>query len=382
MIKQPKINIIFDRRKKATSSIKSPLEIRVTYNYKQVYLSTGIMLLKNQWKNGNIVNCPDIIQISQTLDKLVSDIRQILFDMLKEDNVDINHIKNKLKEKEGNNTSFLQFCNKRVTIRKYKKSNDTQYRYDKFIRRFSKWGKIKEFEDITETNIIAYDRYLSASGMTSYSKWQNYHRFLNSFIIDAIDENLISKNPYKWLNIEKDKVNKALDKCLTPQEFKKLKKAKMPTECLERVRDLFIFQTYTCLRYSDMAMFNVNNIETVSGVKVYKCVQKKTSKRATIPLLKPALDILSKYHNVLPIISNVKYNAYLKVVAQAAGLSKPLTTHWARHTGATILLNEGISMQIVAKICGHSSTRITEEIYAKLLDETVINAIQSVKNRI
>ena len=382
MIKQPKINIVFDRRKKATSSIKSPLEIRVTYNYKQVYLSTGIMLLKNQWKNGNIVNCPDIIQISQTLDKLVSDIRQILFDMLKEDNVDINHIKDKLKEKEGNNTSFLQFCNKRADIRKYKKSNDTQYRYDKFIRRFFKWGKIKEFEDITETNIIAYDRYLSASGMTSYSKWQNYHRFLNSFIIDAIDENLISKNPYRWLNIEKDKVNKALDKCLTPQEFKKLKKAKMPTECLERVRDLFVFQTYTCLRYSDMATFNVNNIETVSGTKVYKCVQKKTSKRATIPLLQPALAILSKYHNVLPIISNVKYNAYLKVVAQAAGLSKPLTTHWARHTGATILLNEGISMQIVAKICGHSSTRITEEIYAKLLDETVVDAIQEVKDKL
>lgn len=382
MIKQPKINIVFDRRKKATSSIKSPLEIRVTYNYKQVYLSTGIMLLKNQWKNGNIVNCPDIIQISQTLDKLVSDIRQILFDMLKEDNVDINHIKDKLKEKEDNNTSFLQFCNKRADIRKYKKSNDTQYRYDKFIRRFLKWGKIKEFEDVTESNIIAYDRYLSASGMTSYSKWQNYHRFLNSFIIDAIEENLISKNPYKWLNIEKNKVNKALDKCLTPQEFKKLKKAKMPTECLERVRDLFIFQTYTCLRYSDMTMFNVNNIETISGIKVYKCVQKKTSKRATIPLLQPALDILSKYHNVLPIISNVKYNAYLKVVAQAAGLSKPLTTHWARHTGATILLNEGINMQIVAKICGHSSTRITEEIYAKLLDETVVDAIQEVKDKL
>ena len=93
-------------------------------------------------------------------------------------------------------------------------------------------------------------------------------------------------------------------------------------------------------------------------------------------MLKPALDILHKYSGKLPIISNVKYNAYLKVVAQAAGIDKPRTTHWARHTGATLLLNEGVPMQIVSKICGHSSTKMTEQIYAKLLDETVVDAIK------
>ena len=66
-------------------------------------------------------------------------------------------------------------------------------------------------------------------------------------------------------------------------------------------------------------------------------------------------------------------------MAQAAGIDKPLTTHWARHTGATLLLNEGIPMQIVSKICGHSSTKITEQIYAKLLDETVVDAIKGLK---
>ena len=41
-----------------------------------------------------------------------------------------------------------------------------------------------------------------------------------------------------------------------------------------------------------------------------------------------------------------------------------------------MLLNEGIDMQIVSKICGHSSIRMTERIYAKLLDETVVNAVR------
>lgn len=106
----------------------------------------------------------------------------------------------------------------------------------------------------------------------------------------------------------------------------------------------------------------------------------KTGKNFTIPLLPPALKILKKYNNKLPIISNVKYNLYLKAVAQNAGVDKPLTTHWARHTGATLLLNEGVDMRIVSKICGHSSTRITEKVYAKLLDETVVDALKDKKD--
>jgi integrase len=117
-------------------------------------------------------------------------------------------------------------------------------------------------------------------------------------------------------------------------------------------------------------------VQEVKGMNVYIGHRKKTNVTFTIPILSPALEILHKYNGKLPIISNVKYNEYLKIVAQSSGIDKPLSTHWARHTGATLLLNEGVPMQIVSKICGHSSTKITEQVYAKLLDETVVDAIQ------
>lgn len=44
-----------------------------------------------------------------------------------------------------------------------------------------------------------------------------------------------------------------------------------------------------------------------------------------------------------------------------------------------MLLNEGVDMKIVAKICGHASTKITEQVYAKLLDETVVDAISGLR---
>lgn len=156
----------------------------------------------------------------------------------------------------------------------------------------------------------------------------------------------------------------------------------MPTESLEKVKDVFIFQTYTCLSYSDLKNFDSSKITIVNGMKVYIDNRTKTLKSFTIPLLSPALDILKKYDNKLPIISNVKYNQYLKIVAQMAKIDKPISSHWARHTGATLLLNEGIDIKIVSKICGHASTRITEQVYAKLLDETVVEAIQEIHKKL
>ena len=375
--KYPQISFVFDRRKVASPTVKSSVDMRITYNYKQKIISTGIKLYSTQWKNGKIVNCPDIMQISQTLDKMLSDVRQIILRMLQEGKVDINAIPKELEKLNQPKISFLEFCDQRATIRKYGKKADSQERYNRFIRLFTAWGKIKEFEDINDKNIIAYDKYLESTGLKPYSKWNNYHRFSNSFILDAIDEGYLKRNPYKWVNIDKQKNTKGIERCLTPEEFRQIKTAKLPTESLDKVRDVFIFQVYTCLSYSDLREFDYKMVQEVKGMSVYVGKRKKTNQTFTIPLLSPALDILHKYEGRLPVISNVKYNLYLKTVAQAAGIDKKVSSHWARHTGATLLLNEGIPMQIVSKICGHSSTKITEQVYAKLLDETVIDAIAS-----
>ncbi len=376
--KLPQISLIYNRHKKASSTRKASVEIRVTHCYKQKYISTGVMLYPNQWKKGRIVNCPDIMEVSQALDKMLKDTRQVLVDMVEEGNIDLNTLSDKLAKRNQGDLTFLDFCNQRAEIRKYGKAVDSQERYDRFLRLFKVWGKIKRFEDLNEANIMAYDKYLSSTGMKPYSKWNNYHRFLNSFIHDAIDEGYLQRNPYKWVNIETGKHTGSIDRYLTPVEFRKIRTAVMPTPCLERVRDLFVFQTYTCMSYTDLVSFDSGQIQEIRGTKVYVGKRQKTGKPYTIPILSPAWDILVRYQGKLPVISNVKYNLYLKAVAQTSGIEKPLSTHWARHTGATLLLNEGVDMKIVSRICGHSSTRITEQVYAKLLDETVIDAVSHV----
>lgn len=379
----PLLVYVWNRYGKATSKKEAVVELRITYERRQKYISTGIWLLPKHWHNGSVVSRIDAMQLNQMLDKLLVEVRKVIMEMVDEDNIDIFSIPDRLKRLRTGGVSFIEFCRKRADIRSYNKSGDSQKRYERFMKKFIEWGEIEHWDDITEENIIAFDKYLASKGFKPYSKWQNYHRFLNSFIIDAVNEGLMTKNPYKWVQIEKDKSRTGIGKYLSPEEFVKVRNLKPTTESLERVRDLFVFQTYTCMAYTDMASFDASKIQEIKGMKVYVGKRNKTKETFTIPLLSPALSILKKYNYKLPIISNEKYNEYLKVVAQASGIDKPLSSHWARHTGATILLNEGgFDMKIVAKICGHSSTRITEKVYAKLLDETVVDAMAGFEGKI
>lgn len=379
----PIVTLVYNRRHSATTTKEAAVELRISYRKQQKYMSTGIRLLPKHWHRGRVVNRFDAAQINQTLDKLVADVRTVILKMMEEGTIDIYSIPDRLNLLHIGDIRFLDFCEKRADVRSFGKSHDSKTRYERFMTKFRLWGGIHDWSDITEEKIIAFEGHLASLGMKPYSRWNNYHRFLNSFILDAISEGYLRRNPYKWVQINKEKSNGGIGKYLTPDEFSKIRNANLATESLQKVRDVFVFQTYTCLAYVDLASFDPKKIQEVKGMKVYIGKRGKTKETFTIPLLSPALDILAKYRNKLPIISNVKYNEYLKVVAQSAGIDKPVSSHWARHTGATLLLNEGgMDLKIVAKILGHSSSKITEQVYAKLLDETVVDAMASFENKI
>lgn len=380
----PSLTFVFDRKKRASSTHESTIELRITNERKSRYISTGIKCLPQHWRAGKggvwITNRVDARELNTALDSIMVNTRKMVNAVMDENGgrFSTECLMEKIKHGDNGKVTFVEFLLKRSEIRKYGKEKDSQERYDRFVRWFLEWGKMEYFSDITEENIMEMDKTLKAAGMKPYSKWNNYHRFLNSFINDAIDEGFVKRNPYRWIHIDKEKTS-GLHKYLTLEELHQIEQAVMPTASLERVRDLFVFQTYTCMAYTDLCSFDAKNV--VDGI--YTANRGKTGQEFTFLLLEPAKRILEKYNNKLPIISNVKYNAYLKEVAAAAGIDKPITSHWARHTGATVLLNEGnVDMEVVARILGHSSTKQTRETYAKLLDRTVADAMSNAERRI
>lgn len=374
----PTLKFVYNRKGIATTTKEASVELRISFERKSKYISTGVRLLPKHWRGTYVTNRADAAELNETLDLIMAKVRKIVNTMAEEGRLDIGEIASRLANATAEKQSFLDFCEQRTQIRIYGKKGDTAERYMRFMRWLREWNVIVWFNDVTEKNILRMDRELADTGMKNYSKWNNYHRFMNSFILDAIDEGYLQRNPYKWIHIKKDKTS-GLHKYLTREEFACIENAKMPTESLERVRDLFVFQTYTCLAYADMANFDRKRV--VDGV--YTGRRGKTGQEFSFALIGGAKRVYDKYNGLLPIISNVKYNEYLKLVALVAKIDKPITSHWARHTGATMLLNDGnVDMEIIAKILGHSSTRQTREVYAKMLDTTVASTMREYEKRI
>ena len=81
-------------------------------------------------------------------------------------------------------------------------------------------------------------------------------------------------------------------------------------------------------------------------------------------------------------LSNQKYNEYLKEIANVCGINKNLTTHTARHTFATtVTLGNGVPMETVSKMLGHKNLRTTQH-YAKVLDKKISDDMNMLKQKI
>lgn len=382
-LRTPVLTYVYNRYKAASTTQDAVVELRVSFNKHQKYMSTGIRLFPKEWQQGRVTNRTDALILNKTLDKLMIDVKTIVYEMIEDGNIDIYAIPARLEVKRSANDTLYTFCEKRAEFRKYGKAEDSQERYDRFLRFLKEYGKIRTFDDLREDKVMELDKYLKKQNdMKAKSRWNNYHRFLNSFIIDAQKEHLVQRNPYDSVKIDRGNDHDGIEKYLSPAEFAKLKQAVMSCKRLEKVQDLFIFQSYTCLSYKDLKHFDSKKIIPRGDKRYYTGFRGKTKIDFTIPILPGAQAVLDKYNGKLPIISNVKYNKYVKEVVAEAGIDKHVTTHWARHTGATMLLNAGVSMQTVSKVCGHSSIKMTEKIYAKLLPETVVSAVYDVEDKL
>lgn len=100
---------------------------------------------------------------------------------------------------------------------------------------------------------------------------------------------------------------------------------------LDKVRDLFIFQCFTGLSYVDLEHFSKENILVKDGWKEIHGNRIKTGVKYLGVFLPEAETIAEKYNYKLPVISNQKYNLYLRLMLDHVEITKKVTTHCLRH---------------------------------------------------
>lgn len=288
-------------------------------------------------------------------------------------------------------------------VRDCGRQNDwTHSTYEKFAAVKNHLSNFREglnFEFFDEKGLNDYVAYLREVKEMRNSTIGKQLAFLKWFLRWAFKQGVHQNNAY---DTYKPKLKSTQKKIifLTWDELTKLREFEIPAnkQALERVRDVFLFQCFTGLRYSDV--FNLRRSD-VKGEHI-EVTTVKTSDSLIIELNNHSKAILDKYKDVvfeddkvLPVITNQKMNDYLKELAELAGINAPvrqtyyrgneridevtpkyalLGTHAGRRTFICNALALGIPPQVVMKWTGHSDYKAMKP-YIDIADDIKANAI-------
>jgi len=166
---------------------------------------------------------------------------------------------------------------------------------------------------------------------------------------------------------------------LTFEELQLL--AKTPCE-IDLLKRAFLFSALTGLRWSDVKALTWENIKySEQDGWFVQFTQKKTKGAETLPVSEQAIRFLGeKTDAATPILDGLLYSSWnnlkLREWILAAGITKKITFHCARHSFATLQLSMNTDIYTVSKMLGHRHLKTTE-IYARVIDKKKIEPANS-----
>ena len=380
-MKVPKVKLVYDRKKRATNTHEGTIELRVLFQCKQKFLSTGVAILPRQWDEKN--ECVKLRNDATSLNKALSLIKNaavdLLMEMVQQGIVDLSRLNEVFKPKV-NDLTFHEYMKERIEKRNV--SENTRERYVSFYKIFvDEYGKMVNFSDITEAGIRDYDEWLHKRMVNGHLMQQStiysHHKYLRLFIYDALTDGHVDKNPYQSRRIKIDHGEGGQIPCLTINQVETIERLDL-VGFLDKTRDLFLFQCYTGLAFADMQKFRLKDYaQDEDGKYLIKGQRTKTDTTYIFVLSEKALAIVGKYKGRIPSISNQKYNQYLKVIGQMIGVPT-LHSHMGRSTFASTCLNQGMNTDVLKHALGHTTTIQTNR-YATMQDNTIKRAFEDIK---
>ena len=447
--------IIYDRKKQASGEKEGPLEVRITYARKSYYINTGIRVCAKHWA-GAVVNRPDADALNNRLRIIIARVNEKANEYIDQRKpIDVKVIKEyiydgtKIGVKQDRLLTWIEEQVPQLNV-----TEGTRRHYELMLERLKSFGRLKSWSDLTVDNIYAWDAWLY--GLVNVNAKQssvdnagkphctisekavyNYHKCLKAMLNRAKDCGIIDVSPYDRL---KGRFKKGEDdnmEYLTEEQMRLIVSVHPARgTSLEAARDLFVFQLFTGMAFTDAQEFDISQYREVacSGSRdsiagqltkggdgrgsrdciagqltkegngegsrdciagqwtkeedkssesrrkqwVYVGERRKTGVQYVSVLLPPVVDVLERHGWKVPQMSNQKYNYTLKTLGTAIGIPR-LHSHLARHTFATYMLSRGVKVQNVMRMMGHRRIEQTLK-YAKILTKDVQEEYERVAN--
>lgn len=393
-------NIVWDHRGRTKAGAEGPVEIRVCHHGERFYINTGIKVSGRELRDGMIVGRQDADVLNERLAIVTERVMKAVNRCIERGiPIDVTEIKKQAynigQSDTRSRTAMLDWITGQVPLLNIKDS--TRRRYLVLVNRLKEYGKLTAWQDLSVESIYMFDAWLhrltkvQSNGDIQSGREEvtisdagvyNYHRTLGALLKRAARFGIIEKNPYESLRGEFRKGIKESTEFLSEEEIAAIESLHpMEGTQMAMARDLFLFQVYTGLAYSDAEAFDIADYKKINGKWVNVGNRIKTGVPYVSQLMPQVVEILERYGMQTPKINNVQYNASLKVIQHALGIKTRLHSHLGRHTFGTRMQALGAKLENVQRMMGHRDIRMTQR-YAKVLAESVRDDFAMVEEKL
>lgn len=380
------MSIVYDHRQRTKKGEEGPVEIRVTVNRKPYYINTGIRVYAHRFVAGSIRDDKDTSNADDLNERLriMSHLIEMEINKCIEERraIDVADIRRRVCDVEvgetGTEPTLVNWIREQIPMLNVSKA--TKQKYSSLCNRLMMFGKLTRWEQLNTEVIYNFDAWLHQQErpLTQTEKENgrepqkvgdagvdSYHKSLRAMLNRAMKIGKINANPYDRLRGEfRCKKNEIIN-YLTEDEMQKiLNITPVPGSQVDMARDLFIFQMYTGLAYSDTQRFDATKYKKVNGKWKYVGERVKSGVPYVSMLLPPVVEVLEKYDWHVPKMNNQRYNQMLKAIGMVIGVER-LHSHMGRHTFGTWMLANGAKIENVSRMMGHTNITQTQR-YAKV----------------
>ena len=382
-------SIVWDHRGRVPENGTGQVEIRITIQRKSYYFGTGIKCRKSELVAGQIVNNPYARQLNDRLaiiyKKVLSCVSACIDNGSQIDTEEIRRMVWQTSESLNDDPALINWIEQQIPMLNL--SDGTKKHYHTLVVRLIEYERLRRWQDVTVENIYLFDSWLHQlkaqdGGRISDGGVFTYHKCLKAMLNRARDFGKIESNPYDRLRGKFRRGDSENVEYLTEDEMQRFETLDVPEgSLLAMCRDLFVFQMYTGLSFSDAQSFNIKDYRKQNGQWVNNGERIKTGVPYVSVLLPPVLQVLEHYGMSVPKINNADYNKQLKALGLMAGIKTRLHSHLARHTFATYMLRNGVKIENVSKMLGHTNIIQTQR-YAKVLAQSVHEDFEMIEKKI
>jgi site-specific recombinase XerD len=382
------------------------LEIAFTHkeNKKKTrrYVNTGQYLHKNDYgKNGIKTNRSDLKSLIHLIDLKKQETANLLRN-LEIDNQGISPdiYDQAIKIGEDKRKDIFELYDMFLVHKKKTKDYRTYQKFDTIKTALTEFIEQSKYTKIYSSDInvkflnefysyIAEDRDLSTDTLNKYQS--GFNTFMDYITNDLKINNNVAYKDFVKVPRSRESESKVV---LLKEHVGKIVKWKPSNDRYSKVKDLFLFQVFTGVRYSDLIRIKKSFVKNDQ----LSFIMFKTHRRVNIPLHPAAKRILLKYDYQIGEQAKAlkNYNIDIKTVCREAGLKEEVSTlrlkltskiasdtplcelvssHVGRTTFVTNCLIAGISPFIVKSYTGHTEIE-TLKYYMKLAGNTSQDAFQ------